>query len=96
MNERELYRQKQQAQLEEWKADLGKLKARAAREESEAQLSLSEQVKTFEIRIEEQQANLTRLAQASDDTWESIKEGMETGWDSLKSAFSDAAAKLKN
>jgi len=85
MNERELYRRKQQAQLEEWKADLDKLKAKAAQEEAEAQLSLSEQVKTLEIRIEEQQANLTKLAEASDDAWES-----------LKSAFSDAAAKLKN
>lgn len=96
MNERELYRRKQQAQLEEWKADLDKLKAKAAQEEAEAQLSLSEQVKTLEIRIEEQQANLTKLAEASDDAWESVKEGMETGWDALKSAFSDAAAKLKN
>jgi chromosome segregation ATPase len=96
MNERELYRRKQQAQLEEWRADLDKLKARAAREDAEAQLSLSEQVKTLEVRIEEQQAKLSRLAEASDDAWESVKEGMETGWDSVKSAFSDAAAKFKN
>ena len=52
-------------------------------------------IKTLEGRIEEGKGNLTKLAEATDDAWESIKEGVESSWDSLKSGFVDAASKFK-
>lgn len=88
MNNRELYKQKMQAQLDEWKAEAYKFKAKASGVSADAQLELNKQIKALEGKLGE-------IADASEDAWESIKDGAESAWASLKSAFSDAAAKFK-
>jgi len=44
MNEKELFRQKFQAQLDEWKADIAKLKAKASGAEADVQIAINKQV----------------------------------------------------
>jgi chromosome segregation ATPase len=95
MSEKELYQQKAQAQLDEWKAELEKLKAKASGASADAQLEMKEQIQALEGKFEEGKAKLAEIAEASDDAWESIKEGIESAWSSLKSAFSDAGSKFK-
>lgn len=95
MNEKELYQQKKQAQLDEWKAEVDKLKAQAAGASADAKLEMNRQIGTLEGKIEEGKSKLAEVKDASDDTWESIKDGMESTWDSMKSAFNDAAAKIR-
>jgi DNA-binding transcriptional regulator GbsR (MarR family) len=95
MNEKELYQQKKQAQLDEWKAEVDKLKAQASGASADAKLETNRQIESLEGRIEEGKSKLAEVGDASDDTWESIKDGMESTWDSMKSAFNDAAEKFK-
>ena len=95
MNEKELYQQKKQAQLDVWKAEVAKLKAKASGASADAQLELNKQIKALEGKIEEGKTKLAEIAKASEDAWESIKDGVESAWDSIKSAFSDAADKFK-
>lgn len=95
MTEKELYQQKKQAQLDEWKAEVDKLKAKASGASADAQLELNEEIEALEGKIEEGKTKLAEVADASEDAWESIKDGAESAWDSMKSAFSDAAAKFK-
>jgi len=95
MNEKELYQQKKQAQLDEWKAEVEKLKAKDSGASADAQLEVNREIEALEGKIEQGKAKVAELAEASDDAWESIKDGVESAWDSMKSAFSDAAAKFK-
>ncbi len=95
MTDRELYLQKMQAQLDEWKAEVDKLKAKASGASADAQLEMKQQIQALDGKIEEGKAKLSELGEASEDAWDSIKEGMESAWDSLKSAVSDAATKFK-
>lgn len=95
MTEKELYQQKKQAQLDEWKAEVDKLKAKASGASADAQLELNEEIEALEGKIEEGKTKLAEVADAGEDAWESIKDGAESAWDSMKSAFSDAAAKFK-
>ena len=95
MNEKELYQQKKQAQLDEWKAEVDKLKAKASGASADAQLEHNREIEALEGKIEHGKTKVAELAKASDDAWESIKDGVESAWDSMKSAFSDAAAKFK-
>ncbi|SRR6056297_1713147 len=95
MSEKELYQQKKQAQLDEWKAEVDKLKAKASGASADTQMELNKQIEALEGKIEEGQSKLAEIADASEDAWESIKDGVESAWDSMKSAFSDAAAKFK-
>ena len=95
MSEKKLYQQKKQAQLDEWKAEVDKLKAKASGASADAQLELNKQIEALESKIEGGKTKLAEIANASEDAWESLKGGVESAWDSIKSAFSDAAAKLK-
>lgn len=95
MNEKALYQQKKQAQLDEWEAEIDKLKAQASGASADAQIELNKQIKVLEGKVEEGKTKLAEIAEASEDAWESIKEGVESAWYSIKSAFSDAAAKFK-
>jgi len=95
MSEKELYQQKKQDQLDEWKAEVDKLKAKASGASADTQMELNKQIEALEGKIEEGQSKLAEIADASEDAWESIKDGVESAWDSMKSAFSDAAAKFK-
>lgn len=95
MSEKELYQQKKQAQLDEWKAEVDKLKAKASGASADAQLEMNKHIKVLESKIEEGKAKLSELAKTGEDAWESIKDGMESAWGSLKSAVSDAASKFK-
>lgn len=95
MNKKELYQQKKQAQLDEWKAEVDKLKAKASGGSADAQLALNKQIDALEGKIEEGKTKLAAIADASEDKWESAKEDLESAWDSIKSSFSDAADKFK-
>ena len=86
---------KKQAQLDEWKAEVGKLKAKTAGFSADVQLELNKQIETLKTKIEDGKAKLAQVADASEDAWESSKEGVESAWDSMKSAFRDAAAQFK-
>lgn len=95
MSEKNLYMKKKRAQLEEWKADIDKIKAKSSGASADAQIELNKQIKILKGKIEEGKDKLTEISDASEDAWESIKEGVETSWDSMISAFSDAASKFK-
>jgi len=92
---KELYQQKLQAQLEGWQADVDKLKALAKGASADAQLELNKQVEALESKIEEGKTRLAELAEASEEAWGSMKDGVESAWDALTSAFDDAVSKFK-
>ncbi len=95
MSDKELFRQKKQAQLDEWKAELDKLKARASGSSADIQLEINQKIHSLEQKIEENRGKLTALAESSEDAWESIKDGVESAWDSLKTAVNEAVDKFK-
>jgi len=95
MSKKELYEQKMQAQLNEWQAEVDKFKAKASGASAKAQLQLNKDISALEGKIEQGNTKLAEVTAASEDAWESIKEGVDSTWDSLESAVSDAKAKLK-
>lgn len=96
MNEKELYRQKHQAQLDEWKADVAKLRARAAGAKADAQIEMNKQIKELEHRMHEAGAKLSELAAAGEEKWDSARKNVESTWAGLKAGVSAAAAKFKD
>lgn len=95
VNEKELYQQKKQAQLDVWKAEVFKLKAKASGASADAQLDMIRHIKALESKVEEGKTKLSAIADAGEEEWESVKDGVESAWDSMKSAFSDAADKFR-
>ena len=87
MNEKELHQQKMKAQLDEWKADADKLKAKASGASADARLALDKQVKDLDARIESGKARLAELAAAPEEAWESVKGRVDSAWEVLKTAI---------
>jgi uncharacterized protein YoxC len=94
MNDKELYMQKLQAQMDEWNADIAKLKAKAAGAKADVQIEMNTQVEALDRRMQEVGGKLSELAEASEEAWDSVKKGVESAWGSLKSAFGDAASRF--
>lgn len=95
MKDRALYRQKKQAQLDEWKAEINLFKARASMASADAQLKIIKHIKILEKKIDENKAKLSELSNSSEEANETIKQDVESAWDSLKSAMKEASAKFK-
>ncbi|MGV8935443.1 MAG: coiled coil domain-containing protein [Gallionellaceae bacterium] len=95
MNEKELYKKKMKAQLDEWKADVDKLRAKASGASAVAQLKLLKLVKELDVKVEEGNSKLDKMVDAGEEKWESSKKSVETAWDSLKSSIKDVTAKFK-
>ena len=87
MGDKELYQQKMKAQLDLWEAEIDK---------ADAKLKLNKQIKSLESEIKEGKVKLSALAEATDDAWHSIKEGVESAWSSLTTAVGDAVEKFKD
>lgn len=96
MNDKELYKQKFQAQLDEWKADIDKLKAKAMNAKADAQLDMNKLVEELEAKAQVASAKLAELSEASGEGWNTFKAGVEVSWDSLKASVRDAVAKFKD
>ena len=84
MGDKELYQQKKQSQLNEWKADVDKLKAKVSGASADAQLEINKQIRDLESRIEKGKAKLSELVEAGEDAWESIKDGVKSAWEKLQ------------
>lgn len=95
MDEKRLYKQKKQAQLDEWKAEIEKFRAKASGASADAQLQLIKHINTLETKIEHGKSKLAEITDASDAAWGSIKDGVESAWASIHDAFVDAANKFK-
>ena len=93
MNDKMLYKQKLQAQLDTWKADIDKLKIKVSAAQTDAQIAMNKQIIALERRLEDAQA---KLAKANEAEWDSRKKVVESDWNTLKSAVSDVASNFKD
>jgi uncharacterized membrane-anchored protein YhcB (DUF1043 family) len=96
MNDKELFQQKKQAQLDEWKADLDKLKAKASMASADIQIRINEQIKTLEDKFNDGDSMLSKLKESAEETYESMKTGVESAWDKIASIFNDVKEKFKS
>ncbi len=95
MSEKDIYQKKMRAQLDEWKAELAKYKAKAEGASADSQLELNKEINKLEEKIKDGEDRLKKLSEAGEDAWKTVKDGTDAAWESLRSAFQDAASKFK-
>lgn len=95
MSMKESYEKKLQAQLDEWNADIGKLKAQAEKAEADAKIKYNKEIEELQAMQAAAKKKLAQLKEAGDDTWEDLKAGIENAWDSLSKAMKSTASKFK-
>ncbi|MFT6907483.1 MAG: uncharacterized coiled-coil DUF342 family protein [Oleiphilaceae bacterium] len=95
MGMKEEYEQKLQAQLNEWSAEIDKLKAKADGAEADAQLEYYKKIEGLQAMQESVNNKLAELKDAGDDAWVDLKAGIDNARDSLGNALKSAASRFK-
>ncbi len=95
MSEKETLRKKLEAELDAAEAKLRELTAKAKSKAGDAAGEYEEQIAALKQHVEKGRDALARIADASDEAWDSIRGGLESAWGSMRKAVTDAASKLK-
>jgi chromosome segregation ATPase len=93
--QKENYQQKIQDQLDEWRADIDRLKERAKSATAETKLKYQENIDRLELKMEEGKSKLKELKESGSEAWDAVKDGADSIWDTMKATFADDKDKLK-
>jgi len=97
MNEnRKAFYEKFDAQLEEWGAQIGQLKARGAHAKVEFMSDYAHSLDAFQEKHAEGLARMKVLKAAGDDAWDDVKAGMEKILAEGKVAYHAAVSRFKS
>jgi hypothetical protein len=92
MNQKEAYAQKLQIQLDEFSAEIDRLKARADKAEEPWH---RQQVEMAQEKHRQAKKKLGELRDAGDDAWEDMKDGISAAWNAVGNALKTAAKRFE-
>jgi uncharacterized coiled-coil DUF342 family protein len=95
MSMKEAYEKKLQSQLDEWSAEIDKLKAKADAAEADAQVEYYKQIEELQSMQDSAGKKLDELKEARDNAWEDLKAGIDSAWDSLSSSMKSATSRFR-
>lgn len=87
MSIKEAYKEKLESQLEEWKAQIKVLKAKAGKLKADAKMKAEKELDSLAIKQEEASLKLKDLKKAGDDAFEQAKAATELFWEEIKSGM---------
>lgn len=96
MEKKEFYRQKLEAQIAEWRAEIDLLKAKAHNASVDYKQKYDEKMDLLETKLSENQNRLKELEAAGEEAWDAIKDGAESIWETMKSTMSEVKSKFKD
>ncbi len=98
MDDKSVYRQKLEARLEQWRAEIDNLAAKIveARMDArmDARIEYQKQLEAIREKQEEARIKLEELETAQGEAWKDLKNGIERVWDDLGTAVEKAAKRF--
>lgn len=94
MDEKSVYREKLEARLDQWRAEIDKLKAKAAEAGADARKEYQDQVDALRGQQEEARERLKELDEATGDAWKNLKSRIEKVWDDLGDSVKKATERF--
>ncbi len=95
MEKKEIYLNKVQEQLSEWKEELKVLHKQAETAGAEIAKGLPEQINILEQKIKEGSAKLKEVVDTNEEAFEALREGIDSAWKALSSGFEEARSKFR-
>jgi uncharacterized coiled-coil DUF342 family protein len=95
MSTKEVYLQKLRTQLDEWDAEIKKLKASAQKAGAELHIDYKEDIEEMRAKRDTALKKLEELTHSGDEAWEDLKEGIEHAWKDLGGAIKSAVSRFK-
>ncbi|MCK5779202.1 MAG: coiled coil domain-containing protein [Rhodospirillales bacterium] len=94
MSNKQAYQQKVQAQLDEWSAEIDKLRAKADKADADAQIALNREIDDLRDKKNQAREKLDELSDASEGAWEDLKTGIESASNQLGQALRSAQSRF--
>ena len=94
MNDKQAYQKKIEARLEEWSAEIDRLKAKATDLEADAQLEYNQRIADLKTLRDDAEGRLKELRESGDDAWHDLKGGVDEAWTQLEEAFLKAKSRF--
>lgn len=95
MSMKDAYLQKIEAQLEDWKSEIDKMKAKADKADADMKLEYYEKIEELRTKQQAAQEKFTELKNAGEDAWEDLKAGVELAGVSLREALESASSRFQ-
>lgn len=94
MADKQAYEQKLQAKLDEWQANIDKLRAQAKQAGADAQIRYQDQIEDLRKRRDEMERKLKEIQNTQAAAWADIKAGVDKAWDDMSKAMQDAWSRM--
>lgn len=95
MSMKEAYVKKLQSELDEWGAEIDKLKAKADSAEADVQIEYNKKIDELKTMRDAASEKLSELQKAGDNAWEDLKAGIDSTWHSLGNAVKSTISHFK-
>ena len=92
---KEVYIHRLQAQFDEWKPEIDRLKAKAEQAAADAKIEYKKLIEDLQAKQKTARVKLDELRQSSGGAWEDLKTGIEGAWSELEKAVKAAISKYK-
>lgn len=90
MSDKNAYQEKLEAQLDEWQAEIAKMRARADKATADARIEYDKQIKELVEYQKRAQKKLNEAQHASEAAWADMRSGMEKAWADMAKSWNDA------
>jgi chromosome segregation ATPase len=94
--QKENYQSKIESQLDEWRADIDRLREKARNAKAESKLKYQESIDKLELKLDEGKSRLKELKESGADAWDAVKDGADSIWDTMKATFKEVKEKFKD
>lgn len=95
MDMQNAYKQKREAQLKEWGAQINLLEAKAENVGADMKVKHAEIMRALRTKQNAASEEIKNLGKASGEAWDQVKLTADKVWDDLKSGVADAHSKFK-
>lgn len=95
MNVQDRYVEKVEEQLQEWKTDIDKLKAKAEKAEAQVRTEYHKKLDTIQEKRAAAETNLKQLKEASEESWEDLIKGYEEIRNDLTESIASVQSSFK-
>ncbi|MDO8988884.1 MAG: hypothetical protein Q7U91_04555 [Sideroxyarcus sp.] len=89
------YKQKREAQLKEWGAQINLMEAKLESASADMKVKGVEQIQALRAQQHNASEKMKELGKATGEAWEQVKTTADQVWDDLKSGVAEAHSKFK-
>ena len=95
MKSKEAYIQKLHAKIDEWNADIDRLKAKADQVEANSKIEYQKQIQALKTNRDEIEKKISEISRSSENAWEDLKAGVDLAWEAMSEAIKSATTRFK-